>query len=122
MKNEPMSNTEFGAYLIALGMLMASKDFNLADAQEPREHSDKRALELNGRSMGISDARYAQVEQEARAQLAAIPAIQGVRGAVNGYYDELTARQHGQVALNQAMEKIQHVLGMTWKARKGEQQ
>ncbi len=120
--NAPMSDTEFGAYLIALGVLMVSKNLSLVDAQEPREHTDKRAMELNGCSMGIRVDRYAYVEQQARAQLAAIPEVLKVREALNGYYDALTARQHGGVAMDKAISTIEQALGMSWEARKEEKQ
>lgn len=41
-------------------------------------------------------------------------ATDGVRAALVEYYDALTARQHGGVAADKALNKIEQAMGMSW--------
>jgi acyl carrier protein len=113
----PMSNHEFGAYLIALGALMMRVECNPFQSQAALDDTSTILDAARSRS-GISESRYALVEKQACAALSAIPKMTKVVEAVNGYYDDLTARKHGGVAQGHAINKIEMALGMTWEQRK----
>ena len=43
-----------------------------------------------------------------------VPAVAVIRQAILDYYDDLTARKHGGVAMDKAFNKIQVALGICW--------
>jgi len=70
---------------------------------------------LNHRSTSDQEfKRLFPVLQLEAQQAGDVALLNKVRQAVAGYYDALTARQHGVIAQNQALNEIEQALGMSW--------
>ena len=62
----------------------------------------------------IQDLQKTVIDLRAALAATAAPVLSVIRQAILDYYDDLTARKHGGVAMDKAFNKIQDALDMCW--------